>query len=263
MNKIAIVCTAFGTARASALAPFQAIVEKIRAQFSPELVEFAFSSGFVRKNLAQSEVFIDSPVEAVSKRLAEGFTVIVQPFQIVAGGEYEKTVAEIADLPGTERCFFGDPLMRNESDATVIAHCIVDRKKLLFPACESIIAAGHGNGNHPTDKLYVSLDMILRSIDSRFCCATLETEPVIDPTIASLVKLGVQSTVVMPVLFSAGKHVSEDLAGESDHSWNRKLQNAGIEPTVDLIPLGEQEPYLALWIERLRQVYEKVTAAQN
>lgn len=252
--RIAIICTAFGTSRIQSLAPFYSIVSQIKDEFDIESVHLAFSSSFIRKKLLESNVYIPSPVETVESLLKNHEIVIILPFQIVAGAEYEKIVAEIEQLPGSSRCYFCEPLIRTEYDLDCIIEMLVQRKNEIGATFTGLVVAGHGNGNHPTDDLYVLLDNKLSLVNKHFACATLETNPSFEMIASRYIDQKVDSVLILPLLFSAGKHILEDIAGNSESSWVQQFQRKGIEVFADQIPLGEQPAFIDLWMNRLRAV---------
>lgn len=250
--KTAIVCTAFGTARPESLAPFTHIEEQIKSITGIESVSFAFTSGFVRKRLADSGIVFKSPAELVAHRLESFERVIVQPFQIVAGGEYEKTVEEIRSLPQSERCQFGSPLIRDRSDIPAIVDLLIERKSQFYAEYEGLVVAGHGNGDHETDSHYIELDRVLSMVNPHFATATLETKPSLDSIIERLSQRNCKSVAILPLLFSAGKHVTEDIAGDTEHSWISKFKLAGIEAKADLKGLSEIDSFVQIWMDRIK-----------
>ena len=81
--------TAYQDARQLAIA---GIDNKIRSEFPQYEVRQAFASRTLIKKLAEADgIQVDNERQALERLRAEGFTeIVVQPFQIFAGEEYEK-----------------------------------------------------------------------------------------------------------------------------------------------------------------------------
>ncbi len=121
----------------------------------------------------------------------------------------------------------------------------------MYPQFKSLVVAGHGNGNHPSDEHYLALDRYLQSVSPNYSCATLEAAPSIRTIITREVHAHSEQVIILPLLFSAGKHVLEDIVGSNDTSWKSQFLAEGILCEADLVPLGEIDEFFEIWIERL------------
>lgn len=80
----------------------EGVDNKIRSDFPNHVVRRAFASRALVKKLAECDgIQVDDERQALERLQAEGFTeIIVQPFQIAAGEEYERVKDVVQDYAG-------------------------------------------------------------------------------------------------------------------------------------------------------------------
>ena len=96
--KKALLAVSFGTSHAETRKrTIEAIERDLRDAFPERDFYRAWTSGFVRKKLRETEgLVIDSVPEAMERIRSDGIgDVLVQPTHMLAGGEFEKTEEEI------------------------------------------------------------------------------------------------------------------------------------------------------------------------
>lgn len=245
----AIILSAFGTSRQESLDVFESVRKLIAVKFQIEDVTWAFTSSMIRKKLAVANVTIQSPAELLSHYISSGKErVYILPFQIVPGGEFDRMCSEVSVWG--DSVSVAQPLLRTKDDIPTVIDILLSRFT-EYEKSEGIIIAGHGSGSHVSDQMYLDIDSYLSSINPLFRCATLETMPSFSSVLSYFVDRNCRSMRIIPLLFGTGKHLLEDIAGESEASWLSQLLSQNIVTTVDMTPLSEQNDFLQIWLSRL------------
>lgn len=247
-----VVLSAFGTAQEKSLARFEEIRRRIETQYDVQSVVWSFSSGFIRKKLNEKGIAIPTPVEAVATALKNGGEVVLLPFQLVPGGEYERIVQEISESCDLTRVVIGKPVISEKSDIPEVISSLL----LTYETdcSQPFIVAGHGNGAHPSDELYLEIDTYLQETYSLSRCCTLDCVPSLSDILTYYRDKSISTLEIVPFLFSSGKHVLVDIAGDGEESWKTQLEGLGISATVHYKGMSEYDSLVNLWVKQLEDL---------
>lgn len=244
-----VILSAFGTAQEKALVRFDEIRLSIAERNDVNSVQWSFSSGFIRKILREKGITIPTPVEAVAAAQEDGSDVILLPFQLVPGGEYDRIVREISERCDRSRVVIGRPVISEYTDIPKVISTLLSTYGT--DSSKPFIIAGHGNGNHPSDELYLQIDKYLQSEYSYSRCSTLDCSPSFLDILTYYKDNKIDSVEIVPFLFSSGKHVVKDIAGDGEESWKSQLEAAEISTKVHYRGMSEFDSLVDLWLEQL------------
>src|SRR5699024_4375660 len=146
--------------------------------------------------------------------------IYIQPTHIIEGHEYEK----LTDL-GVK---VGKPLLYSDLDYKTIVEDL-DLGKLEKD--QAIVFMGHGS-DHIADKSYDKLQDRYNEKD-------------------------IKRVKLMPFMFVAGDHATNDMASNDEDSWKTILESNGYEVEVVLKGLGEYKVIQNLYLKHLQDVMEE------
>lgn len=250
-----IILSAFGTAQEKSLQRFEEIRHAILSEFDVVSVQWSFSSGFIRKRLLEKGITIPTPAEAVSAALEDGSNVVLLPFQLVPGGEYERIVTEISESCDFSKVAIGKPVISEQIDIPPVITALLSA--YATDCSKPFIIAGHGNGNHPSDELYLQIDEYLKSEYIHARCCTLDCSPSYADILTYYKDTNIDCVEIVPFLFSTGKHVLKDIAGDDSESWKSQFEQAGISTAVHYKGMSEFNSLVELWLQQLQELILK------
>ncbi|MCX7781225.1 MAG: sirohydrochlorin cobaltochelatase [Negativicutes bacterium] len=259
-TKKAILVVSFGTSYHAALSScIESIENKIRSEFPGYEVRRAFTSAFIIRKLAERDgIFIDDTAQALERLKNDGFTtVIVQPTHIIPGHEY----AEIKAAVNSCRTDFaaivlGRPLLHldgsgGEADDYHAAVLALKRQLPALTAEQAVVLMGHGTSHAANDAYCILQDRMIRE-GLRVYIANVEATPTIEDVMTILAQQKIRHVVLMPYMLVAGDHAINDMAGDEEDSWRRKLEQAGYTTETYLKGLGENPDYQEIYVRHIR-----------
>ena len=255
-KKIGILLVAFGSSLPEAQISFVNIDRKVREAFPGVPVRWAYTSSIIRKKFAKQGRHLDSPKEALTKMIEEGFThVAVQSLHTISGEEYNEllhTVQTFHDSEGFEDILVGYPLLASQEDMekmtkALLANIPRERKK-----DEGVVLMGHGS-HHPSNAFYAALMFQIQRKDPNVFIGCVEGYPDIDVIKEMLKEKKIKKVYLMPLMSVAGDHARNDMAGESEDSWVSVLNKAGIESIPILRGTAEYDNVVDIWVDHLRE----------
>lgn len=245
----AIILASFGTTYLETrIKTIELIENEARAQFKDFTVMSAYTSNIVRSILKQRDkIIIDSPQEAVDNLLKQGVTdIYIQPTHIIPGAEYDKLKIQ--------NCILGKTLLYEDADFEKI----IDALELQpLPENAATIFMGHGS-YHVADKFY---DILERKIQENnlgnFFIGTVEGAKTIYDILPNLEHKRIKDVYLYPLMFVAGDHAQNDMAGDESESWKQILRqnNYAVHPVLK--GLGEYPKIRALIFSSLENTIAK------
>lgn len=247
----AILVVSFGTTHLDTLQENIARTEAdIAAAFPGSSLYRAFTSKAVRFRLKKNlDVHVDSVEEAMARIAADGHThVVVQPTLLIPGEEYDRLCAWVKEAAGPLHVSTGRPLLCGESDLEAITAILRE----AYPTAEDtvLLAMGHGT-EHNANDLYERLAVKFRAqggAPMRLC--TVEGKPSFADAVQELTSLRQRKVLLVPLLFVAGEHAKEDMAGEEPGSLRSILAAAGFHVSCAVHGLGQLQPVRDLYVRR-------------
>lgn len=229
---------------------------KARQAFPQMKVAEAYASRTVMKRLAEKGIRKDTPTDALLRLRADGYRrVTVQPTFIIDGREMEQLRREIDQLrPFFDTIVVGTPLLYTTADCQRVCNVLVDRHPITTSkkgkgVDQHVVFVGHGTRG-PATALYSQLDYMLHANGHpNYHVSTIEGYPTLRTVTAQLKAQHAKSVTLVPLLFVAGDHATNDIAVE----WKEALEQAGFKVNVVVEGLGEVPGIQNLYIEKIQE----------
>ena len=252
-EKTALLMVHFGTTYDETRAKtIEAINAKARTCF-PEL-EFreAYTSRIVIRKLKGRGIEKQTPLEALLRLRADGFTrVIVQSTTLLEGAEMESLRRDVASVAGFfEEIRVGAPLLYDVADCQKVVGILSGRHADAADAKKKshVVLVGHGTYT-PATATYSQIDYMFAALGQPlFHVATLEGYPTFDTMLERLKEAKARKVTLVPLLFVAGDHASNDIAVD----WKEGLEAAGLQVDLRLEGLGEIPEIQDIYIDHIR-----------
>ncbi len=254
--KTALLVVSFGTTHLDTLEQTIVATEKTLSHAFPDFPVYrAFTSGIVRKRLiSKYNLYTDSVDEALNRIIADGFeSVLVQPTLMIPGEEYEKLCTSIRASAGSLKVYIGEPLLSSDNDLDTIISVLqkaypVDRDTVL-------LLMGHGTA-HDANHIYIRLDQKMKqlpNITMRLC--TVEGTPSFEDALRELMALPQRKITLAPMLFVAGDHAKNDMAGTEQGSLRSILERNGFAVSCHIQGLGQLSAVQDLYALKAKQAH--------
>lgn len=257
---LTILLAAYGSRHAGSAAALEAIRERVLAAHPGAACELAYTSEAVRGHLNGAGRPVRSVPEALEDLARSGAErLAVQSLHIVPGAEYEGVLAAAAAFQAARRSprlAVGAPLLAGEEDVERVAAILAD----LAPtrgADEIVLYMGHGTA-HPGNIFYDRLSEALDRRDPAVRLGCLESDPCIRTLRDRFLAEGVRRVHLLPFLFGAGFHASQDLCGDGPASWRTVLSDAGIACETRLKGAGEHQELVDVWLDHLAEAVRRL-----
>jgi len=259
-KKAGILLVAFGSSIPEAQVSFENIDRAVKASFSKIPVRWAYTSHMIRKKLARSGKYLDSPEVALAKMLDERFThVAVQSLHTIGGYEFHdlrRTVHQFQYPGGFQHIMLGVPLLSSQQDMQRVRGAIIENIPKERKQTEGVVLMGHGT-HHPSNAFYAALMFQVQRKDPSIYIGCVEGYPEIDEIIAMLKEKSIKKVYLMPFMSVAGDHARNDMAGDEADSWKSILTKAGIESVPILKGTAEYENMVDIWVDHLGTILDR------
>lgn len=252
-EKAALLMVHFGTTYDETRGKtIDAINEKARASFPELTVREAYTSRIVIRKLKERGIEKLTPLEALIRLRADGFTrVIVQSTTLLDGAEMESLRRDVASVEGFfEEVRVGTPLLYSVDDCARVCEILSARHADAADARQKahVVLVGHGTYT-PATATYSQIDYLFTAQGQPlFHVATIEGYPTFDTMLARLKAAKARRVTLVPLLFVAGDHASNDIAVD----WREALEKEGLQVDCRLEGLGEIPEIQDIYIEHIR-----------
>ena len=252
-EKAALLMVHFGTTYDETRGKtIDAINEKARASFPELTVREAYTSRIVIRKLKERGIEKLTPLEALIRLRADGFTrVIVQSTTLLDGAEMESLQRDVASVEGFfEEVRVGTPLLYSVDDCARVCEILARRHADAADAKQKahVVLVGHGTYT-PATATYSQIDYLFTAQGHPlFHVATIEGYPTFDTMLARLKAAKARRVTLVPLLFVAGDHASNDIAVD----WREALEKEGLQVDCRLEGLGEIPEIQDIYLEHIR-----------
>ena len=244
MTERAVLAVSFGTSHRDTLEKNIAAIEaELAAAFPERTVRRAFTSGMILRKLAGEGTHIDNVPQALERLLAEDCTdVVVQPTHVMNGEEYHKLLAQ------------AEPYRARFARMTFEAFTALMEALPAQRADTAVLYMGHGS-EHQANSAYALMEYTFHDLGRKdVVIGTVEGYPGFGEALRRLKERPqVRRVELRPLMTVAGDHAKNDLAGDEEDSWRRRLEAEGYETACVLTGLGEYPAVRALFVEHARQ----------
>lgn len=247
----ALLMVHFGTTYdATRQKTIDAINEKVCKSFPQYVFAEAYTSRIVMKRLAERGIKKLSPLEAMFKLRSEGYRkLIIQPSFIIDGKEMDMLRHDVERMrPFFDEIRIGTPLLYTVKDAEHVCDILVKRHLADARKREHVVFVGHGTEG-PATAIYSQLDYMLEAQGhANYHVATIEGYPTYETVLAKLKAQKGKKVTLVPLLFVAGDHVSNDISVE----WKERLEKEDFSVSLAIEGLGEVPEIQDLYIEKVK-----------
>lgn len=246
-NHTAILVVSFGTTHIDTLERSILATEDVIAGSFPECPMYrAFLSPMVIRRLKERhDIYVDTVEEALTRIYGDGYKrVVVQPTLLIEGFEYDLLLKQL-DVGKDLRISLGRPLLTDQADCEKLAAIIMEENPLGEK--ETLVLMGHGT-EYKANAIYHMMQEIFEKRNYHCRIGTVYGTPSFQDVAERLAGDGTLEAKLLPLMFVAGDHAKNDMAGEED-SLLSLVRAKGIGATPILRGLGEsrkvQEIYAA------------------
>ena len=253
-DKTALLMVHFGTTYDETRGKtIEAINAKAQAAFPGLAFREAYTSRIVIRKLKGRGMEKQTPLEALLALRAEGFTrVIAQSTTLLEGAEMESLRRDVASV----QSFFqdiriGTPLLYDVADCQKVVDILAARHADAADARQKahVVLVGHGTYT-PATATYSQIDyMFSAQGHPLFHVGTLEGYPTFETMLARLKEAKARKVTLVPLLFVAGDHASNDIAVD----WKEALEAEGLQVDLHIEGLGEIPEIQNIYIEHIHQ----------
>ena len=266
MQNTGILLAAFGSSNPLAHQTLARFETTIRQAFPNVPVRWAFTSGIIRRKLADKGKKTDSVVKALEKMRFERFRrVAVQSLHVIPGREFNELQKQAMSFDaaalgedGFERIMVGAPLLSNARDIAAAAAAVLRHIPAERAPNEAVVLMGHGTW-HEGDAMYQKLSDALREKDGEVYIGTMDGAGSVEEIARVLSEKRTPVAWLMPLLAVVGAHALHDMAGDHDASWKSVLHRHGVPCVPVLRSAVEYDGLAAIWVEHLQEVMRTLT----
>lgn len=282
-----IVLAAYGTSYPTTLEPILAMLNDIRSRYGENPVRLAFISSIFRRKwheraadanyrcahpaIPEQIYTVKNVLGAMADLQNKGYRrILVQPVLVVDGEEYRDLTAYVEALGAIrthkpqlqpfEKVAIGKPLLgtfahREQLDALVRA--LKPDIDAARAADATLVYMGHGN-EHMAQGAYYELEILLRrEYNIPVCIGLVEGLPDFETVREKLAAAGTRKVLLKPLMYVAGDHARNDMAGDEDDSWLTLLESDGYQVTAILEGLGQNPAVRAIFLDLLEQAAQQ------
>lgn len=252
-DKAALLMVHFGTTYDETREKtIEAINAKARTAFPELTLRDAYTSRIVIRRLKERGIEKQTPLEAMLRLRADGFThVIVQSTTLLDGAEMESLRRDVAAMEGFfKEIRVGSPLLYNVEDCEKVVGIMAARHADAADARQKahVVLVGHGTYT-PATATYSQIDyMFSAKGNPLFHVATIEGYPTFGTMCERLKMAKAKKVTLVPLLFVAGDHASNDIAVD----WKEALESEGFQVDCRLEGMGEIPEIQDIYIEHIR-----------
>ncbi|NQT93356.1 MAG: sirohydrochlorin cobaltochelatase [Lentisphaerae bacterium] len=253
-----------GTSSDEAAQTFSHIDGKITERFGPIRRLWTYTSGGVRRKLAELGRPVPSPAEALRTLRAEGIThVVVKPLHMAPGMEY-------TDLRDTlDSCLSGPdafahavmdrPLLEAHDALAGTVACLWREIPLPVSDDTALVLVTHGSGRAAARVVYDAAAAFCRHLDTPVFLGTMTPRASLESTVQACRASGARKVYLVPFMIVAGRSARTEIAGSAPASWRSALEGADLECIPVLKGLGDREAIIDAWLDQIEDGLTRVS----
>lgn len=249
-DKAAVLVVHFGTTYDDTRAlTIDAINAKMKEVFPGVELREAWTSRIILRRMKARGVEKLNPTEALIRLHEEGYThVLVQSTNIIEGTEMKELRREVESLSlNFKDIRVGNPLLYAPEDYQVVVGAVTKAVDEAYRNGQKLLV-GHGTPD-PATASYAMFDYMLKAEGHRnYHVGTVEGYPEYEDALRMLNAEGVKVVTLLPLMFVAGDHANNDIAGE----WKENLEKAGYKVNLYLKGLGGNPQVQDLFVAHAR-----------
>lgn len=209
----------------------------------------------------RDDVTYDTVSEAIEKIYKKKYgEVLVVPTLIINGDEYDRMIDAIRPFEDKiERLIVSDPLLTKISDYERVARAVIEELPEKTDDT-AVVLMGHGT-HHDANAAYPALDYTFKHMDrDDIFVGTVEGAPPFDDVAKDVADGAYEKVHLLPLMFVAGDHAHNDMAGDEEDSWKLMFKSMGYDVETTLKGLGELPAIRELFIEHAKEALMEADA---
>ena len=257
-HKKGILLVTFGTSHPEARAAFDNIDDIVNKAYPDTPIHWAYTSKIIRKKLAKEGKHFHSPAQALARMQDEGFThVAVQSLHVIPGSEFHdlrSVVQGFRDMNGgLKKITLGHPLLSEPKSLERVKEAMLENIPEERSSDEAVIFLGHGS-HHPSNSFYPAMAYIFQQADPLVYMSTVhEGAPRLEPIMAGMKQMDVDTVYLMPFMSVAGDHARNDMAGSGEGSLKSRMEAEGFTVKPVMKGMAEYDNVVGVWLSHLDQ----------
>lgn len=208
-----------------------------------------YTSRIVAKRIKEKEGITKlNTTELLNKLNKEGYTnIIIQPTNVIDGVEMDAIKKEASNFSKKFKDIrVGNALLTTPEQYEKVLN-IISKTVGTLNKNQAIVLVGHGSYD-PGNSAYCMLDYMAKDMGLSIYVGTIEGYPTMDTMVKQLKKDNKSEIILMPLMFVAGDHAKNDIAGD----WKKELEEKGFKVTPKLLPLGEIPEIQNMYVENAK-----------
>lgn len=258
----ALVFCSFGVASRTARENSLDSIARLLAEKFPHFTVFqAYTSAIIQKRLARQNINILSLPQILAKLYADGYErVVIQPSHLTPGEEFNKKIIQAAKewQEKFKALAVGEPIFAAPADYEQVLTAILPHFNIGDN--EELVLIGHGSP-HQHNPVYENLQQTADYLNLKVTLGVLEASdtPNLAMVIDRLHSRQIKNILLAPLLLASGSHVSSDIFGSHENSWQTRLLKEGFKVRADKRGLGELASFQNLYIAKAKAAIYEIT----
>ena len=249
-DKAAVLMVHFGTTYDDTrVLTIDAINTRMETAFPGVEFREAWTSRIILRKLKSRGVEKLNPTEALIRLHEDGYThILIQSTNVIEGTEMKELRREVESLSlNFKDIRVGNPLLYAPEDYKIVVEAITGAINQAFKDGQKVLV-GHGTPD-PATASYAMFDYMLKAEGhTDYHVGTVEGYPTYTDALHLLKARKSRTVTLAPLMFVAGDHVRNDIAGE----WKEQLEKEGYRVNLYLKGLGENPTVQELFVRHAR-----------
>lgn len=249
-DKAAVLMVHFGTTYDDTrVLTIDAINTRMETAFPGVEFREAWTSRIILRKLKSRGVEKLNPTEALIRLHEDGYThILIQSTNVIEGTEMKELRREVESLSlNFKDIRVGNPLLYAPEDYKIVVEAITGAINQAFKDGQKVLV-GHGTPD-PATASYAMFDYMLKAEGhTDYHVGTVEGYPTYTDALHLLKARKSRTVTLAPLMFVAGDHASNDIAGE----WKEQLEKEGYRVNLYLKGLGENPTVQELFVRHAR-----------
>ena len=248
-----------GTSCDEAAQTFCRIDGRLSERFGSVRRLWAYTSGGVRRKLAERGRIVPAPAEALRMLREEGIThLVVKSLHMAPGMEYTDLQADLDACrsgPGAfEQAVMDRPLLESCDALARIVACL----QAETPCPGALMLVAHGSRRSAARAVYDGAAAFCRHLDTPAFLGTMAPRSSLDSALEACRAEDVRRVYLVPFMVAAGRSAREEIGGPSPDSWQSAFEGAGIACTPVLKGLGDRDAIVDIWLDGIEHMLARV-----
>lgn len=221
----AVVMAAFGSSTRARLA-LDIVKTRLAHDFGDYEIFWAYTSEIIRKKQG-----LPGLQETLAQVEAAGFRkAVVQPLHVFPGTEYQQLAETCEYFPGL-RVFLSETLLHRWDFVREVLEVVAGEFLTEEEGLNLLALHGTPLTADPVNIVYLGLERLVTDLYDNVLAAGIEGVPDHQAVINRIKRQNMTARYkrikIIPMMYLAGLHAEDDLMGDDDDSWKRRMEKLG------------------------------------